>query len=759
MPKIIRKRDGSEVVFDISKIRTAIGKANEAIGGGMAEADIIAAADEVAAALDALPGGCDVEGCQDIVENVLSRTFPYVAKAYILYRSERAKIRDGIDHLSLIYDEISGKSAEESDIKRENANVDGDTAMGSMLKYGSEGAKWYIDRGILPKRMAKAHAEGDIHIHDKDFYLLTETCCQIDLRKLFAGGFSTGHGYLREPNSIESYAALACIAIQANQNEMHGGQSVPAFDYDMADGVRKTYRKEILDALTLWFEFEGTNGELSVDTEARLLLAFAEAKGSGDDLHAKVESLVMSERAEFPARDGGQYHPVTDWNALSWAHARAMERTERRTYQAMESFVHNLNTMHSRSGGQVPFSSVNYGTDVSWAGRLVIRELLKATDAGLGNGETAIFPVQIFKVREGVNYNPGDPNHDLFKLSIRVSAKRLFPNYEFLDAPFNAQFLRGNDPAYEVATMGCRTRVMANVDKEGEVTFGRGNLSFTTVNLPRIALESEGSISAFNDILDERMRLVRDQLMHRYKIQCAKRVRNYPFLMGNGIWIGSDALDWGDTLESVLRHGTLTIGFIGLAEALTVLTGHHHGESGEAQELGLRIISRMRGFCDRECKESGLNFSLIGTPAEGLAGRFPKLDRKRFGTIKGVNDRAYYTNSFHVPVWYPIRAFRKIGIEAPYHALCNGGHITYVELDGDMAANPEAFEAIIRCMHDSGVGYGSVNHPLDRDPVCGYLGVIGDTCPRCGRRSGEPISRAKLKELRRRYGRGDALRG
>ena len=383
---------------------------------------------------------------------------------------------------------------------------------------------------------------------------------------------------------------------------------------------------------------------------------------------------------------------------------------------------------------------------------MVVRNILKATEAGLGNGETPIFPIQIFKVKEGVNYNPGDPNYDLFKEAMLVSAKRLFPNFSFLDAPFNKVFYRPGDYNSEVAYMGCRTRVMTNVyDPSREVTCGRGNLSFTSINLPRLGIEAKGDLDHFFTSLDETVELVSQQLLHRLKIQSQKRVRNYPFLMGQGIWLDSDKLDADDTVGEVLKHGTLTVGFIGLAEALVALTGKHHGESDEAQALGLKIIGRMRELMDQKSQETGLNFSVIATPAEGLSGRFVRIDRKRYGEIPGVTTRDYYTNSFHVPVYYSISAFDKIRKEAPYHALTNGGHISYVELDGDPVKNLDAFEQIVRCMKESGIGYGSINHPVDRDPVCGYSGVINDVCPRCGRREGEAISVEKLKELRRKY--------
>jgi ribonucleoside-triphosphate reductase len=745
MPLEIIKRDGKAVPFDSTKILGAINRANKAVGEEeMSATDLLFVTEKVCKRLDE-KGLKHVEEIQDVVEEALIQ-FDYAktAKAYILYRAEHAKIRNAETYLMDIYRKLTWSPASEEDIKRENANIDGDTAMGTMLKYGSEGSKFFIDNHILPKDASAAHLGGDIHIHDKDFYMLTETCCQIDLIPLFKDGFSTGHGHLREPNSIESYSALACIAIQANQNEMHGGQSVPNFDYALAQGVIKTFRKEYAESFTTYLQIAGElDGDEAEDSAGALFKAAggpAIRMGGVDGYGARLVDHAPAEQRE------------TARKAHAHAVASAVKATERRTYQAMEAFIHNLNTMNSRAGAQVPFSSVNYGTDTSAEGRMVVRNLLLATKAGLGSGETSIFPVQIFKVKEGVSYNPGDPNYDLFKLAMETSARRLFPNFSFLDAPFNLQYYKPGDYNTEVAYMGCRTRVLGNVhDPDRQITCGRGNLSFTSVNLPRLGIEAGGDAGRFFELLDDRIALVFRQLLHRLKIQSAKKVRNYPFLMGEGIWLDSGNLDWDDTLEEVLKHGTLTIGFIGLAEALKALVGAHHGESGEARERGLEIVGHMRRRADEEARKTGLNFTLIATPAEGLSGRFVAMDRKKYGLLQGVTDRDYYTNSFHVPVYFPIKAFKKIEIEAPYHALTNAGPITYVELDGETSKNPEAFEAIIRFMRDKNVGYGSINHPLDRDPVCGYVGVIGDVCPRCGRREGEAVSEGHLKQLRRKY--------
>ena len=744
MPASITKRDGTAVPFDSVKILNAITKANQAVGGeDMSPTDLLFVTEKVCKKLDARELK-HVEEIQDLVEETLIQyDYAKTAKAYILYRAEHTKIRNAESYLMDIYKKLTYSPAIHEDIKRENANIDGDTAMGTMLKYGSEGSKYFIDNYILPKDASSAHINGDIHIHDKDFYMLTETCCQIDLIPLFKNGFSTGHGYLREPNAIESYSALACIAIQANQNEMHGGQSVPHFDFAMAEGVIKTYRKEYERAFTAFVR-------IAMHLEATEAAAFTEKLLASVDLCPRLGNMEEFGRKLSEVMPAEQKSMAVE--AHAYAAEEALKYTERRSYQAMEAFIHNLNTMNSRAGAQVPFSSINYGTDTSAEGRMVTKNLLKATKAGLGNGETSIFPVQIFKVKSGVNYNKEDPNYDLFLLAIEVSAMRLFPNFSFLDAPFNLQYYKPGDYNSEVAYMGCRTRVLGNVyDKDRQVTCGRGNLSFTSVNLPRLGLEAKGDVKKFFALLDDRIDLVFRQLMHRLKVQSTKKVRNYPFLMGEGIWLDSEKLGWDDCIEEVLKHGTLSMGFIGLAEALISLLGKHHGESEESQKLGLEIINHMRKRCDDESENTGLNFSLIATPAESLSGRFVTLDKAKFGNIPGVTDKDYYTNSFHVPVYCHIKAFRKIEIEAPYHAMTNAGHITYVELDGDTCKNPEAFESIIRFMHDNGVGYGSVNHPLDRDPLCGYVGVINGCCPRCGRKEGEGISPELLDELRKKY--------
>ena len=758
MIQSIIKRDGRVVLYDQNKIAAAILRALEVSGDGNA-ADAARVANDVQRDLEArFPAEApNIEAIQDAVERqLMNHGFNAAAKAYILYRANRTRAREANTNLMKTIDEITNIDARISDMKRDNANIDGNTAMGSMLQIGSAGAKAYNEMYLLRPEHAKAYREGDIHIHDFDFYSLTTTCCQIDIQKLFHGGFSTGHGYLREPKSIQSYAALAAIAIQSNQNDQHGGQSIPNFDYGMAEGVAKTYRKAYVRRLK-----EALEDLLDLEDEMDSIEAIVSAAEAQFGEKARMENSEGFD-AVVAASLSEKYAIASEQVAalIARARKRAWAKTDRDTKQAMEGFVHNLNTMHSRAGAQTPFSSINYGTDTSPEGRMVIRNVLLALDAGLGHGETCIFPIHIFKVKEGVNYNEGDPNYDLFRLSMRVSAKRLFPNYTFLDSPFNLQYYVPGRPETEVATMGCRTRVMGNVyDPTRQIAYSRGNLSFTSINLPRLAIESNGDEKAFYEKLQHMLELTAQQLLDRFEIQANKHIYNYPFLMGQGVWLDSEKLTNHDDLREVLKHGTLSIGFIGLAETLTALYGHHHGEGEDMQKKGLEIIGFMRDYCDKKSQELQMNVTLLGTPAEGLSGRFIRMDQKRYGKIPGVTDREYYTNSFHIPVWYNISAYDKIRLEAPYHALCNAGHISYVELDGDTARNVEAFEAVVRCMHDFGVGYGSINHPVDRDPVCGYVGIIGDVCPRCGRREGEQIPFERVEELRRMYPEMPAFQG
>ena len=682
-----------------------------------------------------------IEAIQDLIESELQKQgYPDVYKEFADYRERRNVSRQVFfgekkQHKFLKALESLGlKSASEVNDKRENANVDGDTAMGTMLQYGSTVSKEFAKAYLMKPKFAEAHDNGDIHIHDMDFLPMgTTTCCQIDLNKLFKNGFSTGHGYLRQPKDIISYTALAAIAIQANQNDQHGGQAIPAFDYYMAPGVLATFKKQLKQSIYDYLDLTDFEYYINMDRVAKEI---DKLKTIDIDLNIFDSFTKGSKQLE---------------RLFEKAYEKAYEKTDRQTYQAMEAFIHNLNTMHSRAGAQVPFSSINFGTDTSPEGRMVIKNYLLATDAGLGNHETPIFPISIFKVKEGVNYNKEDKNYDLFRLACKVSAKRLFPNFSFIDAPFNLEYYDPNNYETEVGYMGCRTRVLANVvDPNKSITPGRGNLSFTSINLPRLGIKhgivsGETDLDGFFKELEELMDLVKDQLLERFEIQCSKRIYNFPFLLGQGVWIDSEKLKTNDRLRKVLKHGTLTIGFIGLAECLKALIGKHHGESEEAQKLGIKIIGFMRKKIDEYAKEYNLNFSLIATPAEGLSGRFTNIDKAIYGKIKGVTDREYYTNSFHVPVYYNISAVKKIQLEAPYHAFTNGGHITYVELDGDTAMNIDAFEQIIRTMHDNGIGYGAINHPVDRDPVCGYTGVIGDFCPGCGRKEGEGVPMERIK--------------
>ena len=745
----VLKRDGRKVNFNIERIAKSIYKAANSIGGqDYSRSEELA--EKVYEKLEEIQEDKQVssEDIQKVVEQILEEEDHIsTLRVYKKFREERNKTRERNSDIIKIYKGLTFDDAINNNVKRENANINADTAMGTMLKYGSEGAKNFYHLCVLKPAHSEAHKNGDIHIHDLDFLTLTTTCCQIDLIKLFKDGFCTGEGFLREPQSIGSYAALAAIAIQSNQNDQHGGQSIPNFEYAMAKGVRVTYKKEylknLIKALELLTDLENPQkvGEYivkSIKYDKDIVASYKDSNG-----YLNIEKKYLSKY--------GIDNNIID-KIQKFTVKYTDKEVENATYQAMESFIHNLNTMHSRAGAQVPFSSINYGLDTSPEGRLVMQKVLQATEDGLGNGETPIFPIQIFRVKEGINYNPEDPNYDLFKLSCKVSAKRLFPNFSFIDAPFNLQYYRKGDYDTEVAYMGCRTRVMGNIyDKTREVTCGRGNLSFTSVNLPRLGIEAHGDVEKFFEMLDEKIDLVIDQLKSRFEIQSNKRVYNYPFLMGQHVWLDSDKLKNTDKVGEVLKHGTLTMGFIGLAECLKALIGKHHGESEEARELGLKIIGHMRERMNEQSKKDKLNFTLIATPAEGLAGRFVKIDKKKYGVIEGVTDREYYTNSFHVPVYYKISAFNKIKIEAPYHELTNGGHISYVELDGDPTKNLEAFEQIIRCMKESGIGYGSINHPVDRDPVCGYTGIIKELCPCCGRREFEEANhiRERIKRIKK----------
>lgn len=748
MIRFIVKRDGRKVSFNEDKISNAIRKAlisahPDDKSTSQYEEDLVEKLTRRVVS-DIEKQNLEepsVENTQDIIEKVLIQEgMASEAKNFILYRQNRTNVRNYNTDLTKIYRDLTSKSTADMDLKRENANIDANAPMGLMLRFGSEGSKDYVRRYVLRPEHSIAHSHGDIHIHDLDFYMLTINCCQIGLKDLFKRGFSTGHGFLREPQSIQSAAALCCIAIQSNQNDMHGGQSIPLFEYDLAPYVAISYSKHLCKVICICLR----NDEADV----------SEVKEYCKELYDKydtclsdeVQALIKAKVLEVLKKYDTDELDVT--KNVDYIMSEAIKLTERETYQAMEALIHNLNSMQSRAGAQVPFSSINYGTGTQPEHRMIMKNVLLATDAGLGGGETPIFPVQIFKVKDGINTKKGDPNYDLFELACKVSAKRLFPNFSFLDAPYNAQYYKPGHPETEVALMGCRTRVVSNYyDKTKEIIPGRGNLSFTTINLPRLAIEAHGSISKFFESLDKMIYMVFDQLMDRFEIIAKKQVLNYPFLMGQGVWVDSDRLNPEDTIEDVIKNGTMSVGFIGLAECLVALIGKHHGESKEAYDLGYKIIKHMRDLTDKHTVDTGLNFSLFSTPAEGLSGRFVKIDKRLYGSIPGVTDREYYTNSFHVPVYYEISAADKIKTEGPFHALCNAGSISYVEMDGDLTKNVEAFKNVILYMKECGVGYGSINHPVDRCPVCNYVGIIGDVCPRCGRKDGEGVSIERLRKL------------
>jgi ribonucleoside-triphosphate reductase len=631
----IRKRDGRETSFNETKITDAIFKAAKAVGGEDRQLAMELSIEVLKNLKQRFNGkSFTVEDVQDTVEKTLiERGHARTAKAYILYRSQRTRMRESKSDLMDAVAEILVET------NRDNANI-GNSPSAKMLQIASAASKKYYLSRVIPEAMAQAHVRGDIHIHDLDFYGKTLNCVQIPLDKLLARGFSTGHGYIRPPKRPTSATALAAIILQSSQNDMHGGQSFGFFDRDLASFVE--------------------------------------------------------------------------------------DASEEETYQAMEALIYNLNSMHSRAGAQVPFSSLNLGAETSEAARKVTRNILLAYDKGLGRGENPIFPNIIFRVKEGVNLNPGDPNHDLLQLAIKVAAHRLNPTFSFMDASFNAPY------EDEVGYMGCRTRVIGN-RRGPEVISGRGNLSFTTINLPRLAIKAERDLMKFYQYLSDAIDLVCEQLLHRYKIQAALKAKDMPFLMGQGLYLDSDKLEPNDPIEEVIKHGSLSVGFIGLAETLIALTGYHHGQSDDAQVIGEEIVAFLRDKCDKASEKYDLNYSLIATPAEGLSGRFINMDRKEFGKIPGVTDKEYYTNSFHVPVDFPISVFEKVRLEGTYHKYTNAGHISYIEFSAPPINNLEAIEQVLRHMKECDMGYAGINFPIDFCTNCSYLGVInkGD-CPTCG---------------------------
>ena len=720
------KRNGKKVEFDGTKVALAIKKGFDSVTAEDAEEKKYTSKDiqKVYQAVikkiakEYLPNGkIKIEEVQDLIEDMLKKyNYDDVYENFSEYRKRRAAAREAFrddKNMAKLQKKIEGlglKSANEEDSKRENANIDGNSAMGTMLQFGSTISRAFTETYLMKKKFAEAHDNGDIHIHDMDFEAMgTTTCMQIDLNKLFKNGFSTGHGHLREPKDIMSYSALAAIAIQSDQNDQHGGQSIPAFDFYMAPGVLKTFKRQYKQAVYELLDFTDFISFVNMDKVEKEI--------------DKLNSINVDVSCFEPIyKDSHEVKRI-----FEKAYETAYKKTNRMTYQAMEAFIHNLNTMHSRAGAQVPFSSINFGTDTSPEGRMVIKNFLLSVDAGLGKNETPIFPISIFKLRKGVNYETDDPNYDLFQLAISVAAKRLNPTFSFMDTSFNKPY--GGDVAY----MGCRTRVIAN-RRGPEITEGRGNLSFTTINLPRLAIKSERNIDTFYRLLDDLLDLVRDQLYHRYQVQANLKVRDLPFLMGQGLYLDSDKLASDDRIEEAIKHGTLGVGFIGLAETLTSLLGCHHAQSEEAQKLGEDIIGHMREKVDAMSDKYDLNYSFIATPAEGLSGRFIRMDRKEYGIIPGVTDKAYYTNSFHVPVSYPISAFEKMRLEGAYHKFTNGGHISYVEFASSPVHNLGAVEDVLRHMLECDCGYVGINFPIDYCEECGYTGIIdSDYCPVCER--------------------------
>ena len=699
MVKNVVKRDGRVVIFDNRKIVDAILKAMDVTDEGE---DIVLAA-EIASTISKINiDNMSVEDIQDHVEMELMKSpRKEVAKKYIAYRNQRNLARKAKSRE--IFQEII--DAQATDITRENANMNADTPAGMMMKFASESTKSFVDECLLSEDVKEAVKNGYIHIHDKDYYPTKSlTCVQHPLDKILKNGFFAGHGESRPAKRIETASILACISMETVQNEMHGGQAIPAFDFYMAPFVRKTFHEELEKLGELYGEDFSRLNDIEID----------------DYLKRDLVGIQGDERVV----------------------QHAINMTVSRVHQAMEAFVHNMNSIHSRGGNQVVFSSINFGTDTSAEGRCVIREILNTTYEGVGNGSTAIFPIQIWKKKRGISYLPEDRNYDLYKFACKVSARRFFPNFLNLDAPFNHHELwRADDPKryqYECATMGCRTRVFEN--RFGPKTsIARGNLSFTTINIVRLAIECmdikdrQERIGTFFKKLDTVLDLTAKQLCERFDFQKTALKKQFPLLMG-ALWLDCEKLNDTDSIESVINHGTLGIGFIGLAEALIALTGKHHGESTEAQELGLRIVTYMRDKANEYSEKFQHNFSVLATPAEGLSGRFTKMDKKKFGIIPGITDKDYYTNSNHVPVYYKCTPKHKAEIEAPYHDLTRGGHIFYVEIDGDATHNAEAIMTIVDLMDKYNIGYGSVNHNRNRCMDCGFENADSnlETCPHCG---------------------------
>mgnify|MGYP002753435169 FL=1 len=756
----ILKRDGSQQPYDGEKIRSAVDKAFRAAGLIDEEGYALRIESLIQAELCHRNAQVAVEEIQDRVEAELMNLAPQVAKKYIIYREWRTVQREKRTTLKRTMDGIV--SIEKNDINLGNANMSAYTPSGQMMTFASEVTKDYAMKYLLSAPFARAHAAGDIHIHDLDYYpTKTATCVQYDLADLFERGFHTKNGSIRTPQNIQSYATLATIVFQTNQNEEHGGQAIPAFDFFMAPGVRKTFIRQLADRLL--YAHSLLSGRSFSDEERK---AFIEALRGLEPPLAHTDAAAEALAVGLD-RIGCQL-PAT---AVRLALEEAYQRTKRETHQAMEGFVHNLNTMHSRGGNQVVFSSVNYGTDTSEEGRMVIRELLAATVEGLGQGEVPIFPIQIFKVKEGVNYSEADyakaqadfagalagkydfetPNFDLLLLACKTTSHALFPNFVFLDTPFNQHELwRADDPKrylHEIATMGCRTRVFENVCGP-KTSVGRGNLSFTTMNLPRLAIEAsrraqrelptapveqqqERARVLFLESVREMATFIGDQLHERYLYQRSALARQFPFMMGNDVWKGGAALAPQDEVGSVFDSGTLGIGFIGGHNAMMALYGEGHGRSDRSWQTLYDAVQVINEVVREYKQKYHLNYSVLATPAEGLSGRFTRMDRKRYGIIPGVNDLDYYVNSFHVDVREEIGMHDKIRREAPFHAITLGGHISYIELDGEAKKNVSVILKLVKTMKDTGIGYGSINHPVDTCQDCGYRGIIYDKCPVC----------------------------
>ena len=756
----ILKRDGSQQPYDGEKIRSAVDKAFRAAGLIDEEGYALRIESLIQTELCHRNSQVAVEEIQDRVEAELMNLAPQVAKKYIIYREWRTVQREKRTTLKRTMDGIV--SIEKNDINLGNANMSAYTPSGQMMTFASEVTKDYAMKYLLSAPFARAHAAGDIHIHDLDYYpTKTATCVQYDLADLFERGFHTKNGSIRTPQNIQSYATLATIVFQTNQNEEHGGQAIPAFDFFMAPGVRKTFIRQLADRLL--YAHSLLSGRSFSDEERK---GFVEALRGLEPPLAHTDAAAEALAAGLE-RIGCQL-PAT---AVRLALEEAYQRTKRETHQAMEGFVHNLNTMHSRGGNQVVFSSVNYGTDTSEEGRMVIRELLAATVEGLGQGEVPIFPIQIFKVKEGVNYSEADyakaqadfagalagkytfetPNFDLLLLACKTTSHALFPNFVFLDTPFNQHELwRADDPKrylHEIATMGCRTRVFENVCGP-KTSVGRGNLSFTTMNLPRLAIEAsrraqrelptapveqqqERARVLFLESVREMATFIGDQLHERYLYQRSALARQFPFMMGNDVWKGGAALAPQDEVGSVFDSGTLGIGFIGGHNAMMALYGEGHGRSDRSWQTLYDAVQVINEVVREYKQKYHLNYSVLATPAEGLSGRFTRMDRKRYGVIPGVNDLDYYVNSFHVDVREEIGMHDKIRREAPFHAITLGGHISYIELDGEAKKNVSVILKLVKTMKDTGIGYGSINHPVDTCQDCGYRGIIYDKCPVC----------------------------